>query len=48
MDKIRQGGTVMPAYRHTLTDAISRSFELLQKRKVLFEGDEPRQSAYAV
>src|SRR5213593_3565938 len=42
MDKIRQGGTVMPAYRHTLTDAdLADLLSYFKNAKCCFEGDEP-------
>jgi virginiamycin B lyase len=42
MDKIRQGGTTMPAYRHTLTDAdLADLLSYFKDAKCCFEGDEP-------
>ena len=42
MEKIRQGGPIMPAYRHVLTDAdLSDLLNYFKDARCCFEGDEP-------
>jgi streptogramin lyase len=42
VEKIRQGGPIMPAYRHVLTDAdLSDLLSYFKNARCCFEGDEP-------